>query len=137
VVGLALSIITVTIAVLRFRSDRVVVRVKGKVALPLVGGSFGPTQYAINAYNGGRRPVTLTGAGFDLSHDTTLPILTFQTTRLEDGEAVDAYIDIGELARAHLSEHGPLTAAWFRDAGDKRHRTAIPETKWLESWARH
>lgn len=135
--GLALGIVTATLGVLRHLSDRVVVSVQGTVALPFMGGSVGATQYNIQAYNGGRRPVTLVAAGFDLgASGATLAILDFQEIRLEDGQAVDAYVPIIELARAHVGPKGPVRAAWFRDAGGKKHRTAMRDPAFLVSWAK-
>jgi hypothetical protein len=137
ILGLVLGAVTATLAILRHLSDRVVVSVQGAIAFPLGAAGVGPLHYAIKAYNGGRRPVTLVAAGFDLGEPgATLPITGFTSARLQDGEAVDAYMSITELALMHVSPQGPVRAAWFRDAGGKVHRVAIDDGHKLIEWAR-
>ena len=113
--------------------DRSHIKVGITFAIPIYGGRLSTKQcISLTAMNKGRRPVTISGAGLNLSngmHFAYIPYPNEFPRRLNEGESHDVFFE-EDVLRQDLKEQGPnvvIRCAYFRDQTDRYYKQKLPK----------
>ena len=124
--GAVISTFSLFFVYLNFLRDKSAIEVKISQGIPIYGNQLGETIITITAINIGRRPVTLTGAGFELENGRQIVImepsgLSFPCDLLE-GKSVQTWVDQDGIFKDVIREGTKIRCAWFRTATDKKYK---------------
>lgn len=131
------SAIVATIAVCwniyNIRRDRRSVKVGTTFAIPTYQDRLGAQHIVIEAMNNGRRPVTITSAGFHLSNNYNVFYManasdfppTPLPSRLNENEKVSFFFHVQGMKDSLQGMDAVIEYAWVEDATNKRHKGRI------------
>lgn len=122
--GLLISIASFGISYFTFRRDRASIKVKISNGALIFGSNLGDNlQIFLEAINHGRRPVTLSGAGFELNNKAQIAITKPEPSSLpftvEEGKSCLLYINKDEIINNLKKKKLTIKYGWFRDATGK------------------